>query len=83
MGAVSREMGKLYSVPKEGEFHEDSTRLGLQHTGIFVRGRRTTGEYGSIDIMHLTRDSLIDWLESRKDVDLARNTVLLILGHIP
>jgi hypothetical protein len=60
----------------------DPNRTDLPETGIFVRAKNTAGEWDSIDIAHLTRESLFDWLRSRGgDNPWAENTVAILLGH--
>ena len=54
-------------------------RMALPETGIPVRAM-VDGGWESVDIAHLTRESLWLWLTSLKP-DAARSTVLAILGH--
>lgn len=59
---------------------EDPNRKTLGETGIPVRGMRADGQgWDSIDIAHLTRESLMLWLRHRPG--LALRTVLALLGH--
>lgn len=51
-------------------------------TGYPVRALISDGTrevWGNVDIMHLTRDSLLQWLRSRPN--LAENVVLSLLRH--
>lgn len=57
----------------------DPERTDLTEAGIPVRAR-LRGVWGNHDIAHLTRDSLIAWLNSGVD-HLAEGVVLTLLGH--
>jgi hypothetical protein len=58
----------------------DDERMGLAETGVFVRAT-LDGKWGSHDIAHLTRNSLLRWLRSRGGENLwAENTVMILLG---
>lgn len=63
----------------------DARRLELSDgtsTGIFVRVKNADGTWGNADILHLERDSLIEWLRSRGEKNRwAEATVLTLLGH--
>ena len=64
--------------------HADANRLRIADTfttGIFVRAK-IDELWDSVDIAHLTRESLWLWLTSLKP-DAARTTVLALLGHDP
>ena len=64
------------------ELFIDPERIELPETGIYIRSKDMTGKWSSVDIAHLKRDSLLDWLRSRGgDNLLAENTLLLLLGH--
>lgn len=49
-------------------------------TGILVRAQLPNGKWGSVDIIHLDREGLIEWLGSR-DPSFVVNVVLCLLGH--
>ena len=52
-------------------------------SGIYVRAK-LGDKWGSYDIAHLERESLVAWLKSRGgDNPWAENCVLLLLGHEP
>jgi hypothetical protein len=64
------------------ELYIDPTRTEVPETGIYVRAKSLLGKWDSVDIAHLTQQSLLDWLRSRGGDNLwAENTVLLLLGH--
>lgn len=59
----------------------DSARADFPSTGIFVRAR-VGSKWDSVDIIHLTEESLLSWLRSRGgDNPWAESVVLLLLGH--
>ncbi len=58
----------------------DPERKHLPETGIFVRGMGEDGRFDAIDISHLTRESLVDWLRDKKPV-FVEGVVLVLLGH--
>ena len=55
----------------------------LVTTGIYVRARNPDGSWDAVDIGMLSRGSLIRWLLSRGEDNIAWpiNTVLVMLGH--
>jgi hypothetical protein len=54
----------------------------LPATGIFVRAMLPDGSWDSVDISHLTAESLLEWLRSRGGKNAwAENVVLTMLGH--
>jgi len=57
----------------------DERRLDGAETGIPVRARTEKG-WDAVDIAHLTRESLWQWLTS-KSPDYCRSVVLALLGH--
>ena len=65
----------------------DATRVNLPETGIYVRALTGNpqfggGVWGSHDIAHLTRESLLVWLRSRGGENAwAENVVGILLGH--
>ncbi len=65
---------------------EDAQRARLPfETGIFVRAKRAVPEgqperWGPVDIMHLTKESLVAWLKSRGP-EFTINVVLSLLQH--
>ena len=64
------------------ELYLDPSRVELPETGIYVRAKNLYDKWDSIDIAHLTRASLLDWLRSRGgENQWAENTVLLLLAH--
>jgi hypothetical protein len=64
------------------ELFIDPARVEFPETGIYVRAKNMFGKWDNIDIAHLKRDSLLDWLRSRGGDNLwAENTVLLLLAH--
>jgi len=51
------------------------------NTGIYVRAKRN-GKWGSHDIAHLSKASLLVWLNSYNDNGrAAKNAVGILLGH--
>jgi len=60
------------------DYKVDPKRLKLPETGIYIRATHE-GKWGSHDLAHLDRASLIRWLE--RDPDLAERTVLALLRH--
>lgn len=51
-------------------------------TGIFVRAQHETGKWESVDIVLLTKDSLLEWLKSRGGSNpYAEDVVGILLGH--
>ncbi len=58
----------------------DPERRRLPETGIFVRGMGEDGRFDAIDISHLTKESLVEWLRSKKPV-FVEGVVLALLGH--
>ena len=51
-------------------------------TGIFVRALNSDGRWRSVDIVNLTRDSLISWLRSRGGFNpWAESVVLTLFGY--
>ena len=59
----------------------DSDRAHLPEAGIFVRALDADGHWDSVDIAHISRDSLIDWLRSRDSIEWPINVVMTILAH--
>jgi hypothetical protein len=60
----------------------DPDREGCPETGIFVRAQDSDGKWGPIDICHLTRESLLEWLRSHGGCNpLAENVVGILFGH--
>ena len=58
----------------------DPERAHLPETGIFVRGMGEDGHFDAIDISHLTKESLVAWLQDKKPV-FVEGVVLVLLGH--
>lgn len=56
----------------------DPKRTSLAESGIYVRAQDQTGEWGSHDIAHLDRESLLLWMRLR---GCEQDTVLALLGH--
>ena len=51
-------------------------------TGILVRAKDSDGKWGSFDIVHLDKESLLSWLKSRGgDNRYAEDVVGILLGH--
>lgn len=50
-------------------------------TGIYVRAQLPDGQYGTVDLFALDRQSLIAWLGEQRQRPQA--TVLLLLGYEP
>lgn len=68
------------------EFTIDSERYENKETwgstGIFVRAQHTTGKWESVDIVLLSKDSLLAWLKSRGgDNPYAEDVVGILFGH--
>jgi uncharacterized protein (DUF927 family) len=65
----------------------DAQRLidfGDNRTGIFVRAKFPNGKWDTADIIILTKESLIEWLESRGEKnEWAESCVGLLLGYGP
>lgn len=57
----------------------DEKRENYPGTGIFVRAIRNE-KWDSIDLAHLTKESLLDFLKD-KPKDWSINTVGILLGH--
>lgn len=68
--------------PDRWDFHNDDDS---PTTDIYVLARRPpTGEWDSVDIVFLDRESLMHWLRSYGGVnEFAENCVALLLGHSP
>lgn len=53
-----------------------------RRTGIYVRAQTGTGDWMSVDLSQLDRNSLMEWLRSRGgDNPWAEETVAILLGH--
>ena len=64
------------------ELKLDPNRLDLPETGIYIRAKDEAGKWGSHDIAHLDRESLLRWLRSRGGSNpWAENVVAILLGH--
>ena len=51
-------------------------------TGIFVRAQDESGKWHSVDILQITKESLLEWLKSGGgDNKLAENTIGILFGH--
>lgn len=51
-------------------------------TGIFVRAMLPDGDWDSVDIIYLDKESVLEWLRSRgDDNEFAEDVVLILLGH--
>lgn len=51
-------------------------------TRIYVRAKHDSGKWESVDIICLTKESLLDWLKSRGgDNPHAEDVVGILLGH--
>ena len=65
----------------------DEARLEQQYidnssTRIYVRAKHESGKWESVDILCLTKESLLEWLKSRGgDNPYAEDVVGLLLGH--
>lgn len=67
--------GPVYRVDPDHQ-----ARAAVTH--IYVRALSDAGQWISVDIGELDRDSLHRWLRSRGGVNLfAENCVLVLLGH--
>ena len=65
------------------ELNVDSSRYDSENdpTGIFVRAK-FNGHWLSVDIAHLDKESLLEWLRSRGGKNpWAEDTVGILLGH--
>lgn len=60
---------------------EAPDRGGWGATGILVRAMKKGGGWGSVDIAHLDRVSLMAWLAAKED--RAAKVVALLMGHPP
>jgi hypothetical protein len=50
-------------------------------TGIYIRAT-LDGKWETCDLIHLTKESVVQWLKSRGgDNKWAEDTVLILLGH--
>lgn len=62
----------------------DPTRTDLPETGIYVRALNVEGRWDNIDLAHLDKESVLEFLQSRGgDNQWAENTVGVLLGHGP
>lgn len=64
----------------------DAKRLdpkeGWASTGIYVRAQLPDGKWDAVDIIHLDKPSLLEWLRSRGgDNPWAEDVVGILLGH--
>jgi len=60
----------------------EQSYIDNNHTGIYVRAKRESGKWESVDILCLTKDSLLDWLRSRGgDNPWAEDVVGILLGY--
>ena len=59
----------------------DPARRSLPETGIYVRAVGPDGWLNTYDIVHLTPESLLEWLGEDPDRPIA--TVLVLLRHHP
>lgn len=51
-------------------------------TGIYVRAKHESGKWESVDILCLTKESLLDWLRSRGgNNSWAEDVVGILLGY--
>jgi hypothetical protein len=51
-------------------------------TRIYVRAKHESGRWESVDILCLTKESLLEWLKSRGgDNPYAEDVVGMLLGH--
>jgi hypothetical protein len=75
--------------PQPIEYKADMERVNnpeVPVTGIPVRAK-INNSYEPVDIAHLDRESLLDWLRSRDDMGLEagakwrENIILLCFGH--
>lgn len=63
----------------EKRFSESET---WGNTGIYVRAKHESGKWESVDIVLLTKTSLLEWLKSRGgDNPYAEDVVGILLGH--
>ncbi len=60
------------------ELEADQARMGMPTCGIPVRAK-VGDRWEAVDIVHLKRESLLEWLRSREG--LAESTLLAIFGH--
>ena len=67
------------------ELKVDASRLKEyenSRTGIYVRAQLPDGDWDSVDIVHLTSESLLEWLRSRGgDSPYAEDVVGILLGY--
>lgn len=54
--------------------------LHMPGTGIYVRAMMSDKMYGSVDIISLDKESLMEWMKS-KEPEFLRNLVAMLLGH--
>lgn len=52
-------------------------------TGIYVRALGLDGNIGTYDILELTRESLLRWLDADNDPQRVLHVVQILLGHDP
>lgn len=72
-------MGGVLQIDEKRYAHRDE--IGGQVTGISVRAHGPNGPE-LVDLMYLTRDSLLEWLAGR-DERFLKSLLLTFLGHAP
>ena len=65
-------------MASEDEYRVDPRRRDVPETGIFIRAKEGDA-WGSHDLAHLDRDSVMRWLQ--RDDRMTRRVVLLLLGY--
>lgn len=74
-------MSDLKIDPERFE-EQDGDPESFPATGIYVRAQFPDGQWSSVDIYCLTKDSLLGWLKSRGgDNRWAEDVVGILLGH--
>lgn len=63
------------------DFKVDRDRLLLSAVGMNVRAEYPDGQVGTVDIAHLTRESLVLWLDRQGKSYIVNHVVMRLLGH--
>lgn len=64
------------------ELKTDPKRENIEGTDIYVRAETSSGEWKSVDVVQLDKQSLLTWLKSRGgNNEFAEEVVCILLGH--
>lgn len=68
-------------IPRSVNLEIDPDRMEREPAGVPIRAH-VNGHWGTFDIVHLKKDSLIEWLRSRDGANpWMEYLVLALLGH--